>query len=282
MNLKGWEIVVTGGTGGIGRETARALAAMGATVTILGRDQKKGDSLIEDIRRQSQSGSVRFLGCDLSSLTSMQSVAATISKFVPRIDVLVNNAGGYYSSRRVSADGVEMTFALNHLSYYVLTNLLLDKIKASSPARIINVSSRLHLQGVIDFANLEMQRGYDGLKAYNNSKLMNVMFTYALARKLKGTQVTANCLHPGFVASGFGHNNYGLYGLGLRVLQAVAAVPVKKGAETSIYLASSPEVDTVTGKYFVNKKPEASSELSYNMDLQEKLWAVTAKMTGIG
>jgi NAD(P)-dependent dehydrogenase (short-subunit alcohol dehydrogenase family) len=280
-SLRGLEAVVTGGTDGIGRETAIALAKMGAGVTILGRDKKRADQVIDKCRAAG-ANNVRFVKCDLSSQVSLQETARAVAQFVPHINILVNNAGGYFASRRVNADGIEMTWGLNHLSYYTLTNLLLDKIVASAPARIVNVSSRLHLQGVIDFNNLEMGKGYNGLKQYNNTKLANVLFTYALARRLQGSRVTANALHPGFVASSFGHNNSGLMGMALWLAQKVAAVSPQKGAETSIYLASSPDVQGVTGKYFDSKKETASHALSYDEALQEKLWAVTAKMTGVG
>ncbi|HAJ48447.1 MAG TPA: short-chain dehydrogenase, partial [Alphaproteobacteria bacterium] len=195
---------------------------------------------------------------------------------------LVNNAGGYFASRRVSGDGIEMTFGLNHLAYFLLTHLLLERIKASGPGRIVNVSSRLHMQGALDFDDLEMKQRYNGLKAYNNSKLANVMFTYALARRLKGSGVTVNCLHPGFVASSFGHNNFGFMGTALWLAQKIAAISPEKGARTSVYLASSPDVAGVTGKYFSDSKEMASSPVSYDETLQERLWSVSADMTGVG
>jgi retinol dehydrogenase 14 len=280
-SLRGQEAVVSGGTDGIGRETAIALAKMGASVTILGRDKTKGDQVIEKCRAAG-ADNIRFVKSDLSSRSSIQDTAKTILQFVPRINILVNNAGGYFASRRVNADGIEMTFGLNHLGYYTLTNLLLERIKASAPARIVNVSSRLHLQGALDFDNLEMARGYNGLKQYNNTKLANVLFTYALARRLKGAGVTANALHPGFVASSFGHNNKNLSGMFLWTAQKLFAISPAKGARTSIYLASARDVDGVTGKYFDNSKETASHALSYDEALQEKLWAVSAKMTGVG
>lgn len=280
-SLRGREAVVTGGTDGIGRETAIALAKLGASVTILGRDKVKGDQVIDKCRAAG-ADNVRFVKSDLSSQVSIQDTARTLLQFVPRIHILVNNAGGYFASRRVNADGIEMTFGLNHLGYYTLTNLLLERIKASGPARIVNVSSRLHLQGTIDFDNLEMQRGYNGLKQYNNTKLANVLFTYALARRLKGTGVTVNTLHPGFVASSFGHNNNNLMGVALWTAQKLFAISPAKGARTSIYLASSPDVEGVTGKYFDASKETASHALSHDEALQDKLWSVSAKMTGIG
>jgi NAD(P)-dependent dehydrogenase (short-subunit alcohol dehydrogenase family) len=280
-SLRGLEAVVTGGTDGIGRETAIALAKMGASVTILGRDKIKGDQTVDKCRTAG-ADNVRFVKSDLSSRASIQETAKTLLQFVPRINILVNNAGGYFASRRVNADGIEMTLGLNHFGYYSLTNLLLERIKASAPARIVNVSSRLHLYGAIDFDNLDMARGYNGGKQYNNTKLANVLFTYALARRLKGTGVTANALHPGFVASSFGHNNKNLMGFALWGAQKLFAISPAKGARTSIYLASSPEVEGVTAKYFENSKETASHALSYDEALQDRLWAVSAKMTGFG
>jgi NAD(P)-dependent dehydrogenase (short-subunit alcohol dehydrogenase family) len=279
--LEGLEAIVTGGTDGIGRETAIALTGMGASVTILGRDKAKADAVIEACRAQGRH-SIRSFACDLSSQVSIHEAAKQILKIVPRIHILVNNAGGYFASRRVNADGIEMTFGLNHVGYYLLTNLLLERIVASAPARIVNVSSRLHLQGRIAFDDLEMERGYNGLQQYNNTKLANVLFAYALARRLKGTRVTSNALHPGFVASSFGHNNRGPMGYLLWLAQKVAAVSPKKGARTSIYLASSPEVEGVTGKYFQDCKEAPSLVSTHDEALQERLWQVTAKMTGVG
>jgi NAD(P)-dependent dehydrogenase (short-subunit alcohol dehydrogenase family) len=280
-SLRGLEAVVTGGTDGIGRETAFALAKMGAGVTILGRDKTRADQVIDKCRAAG-ANNVRFMRCDLSSQVSVQETARAILQFVPHINILVNNAGGYFASRRVNADGIEMTFGLNHVGYYLLTNLLLERIVASAPARIVNVSSRLHLQGRIAFDDLEMERGYNGLQQYNNTKLANVLFAYALARRLKGTRVTSNALHPGFVASSFGHNNRGPMGYLLWLAQKVAAVSPKKGARTSIYLASSPEVEGVTGKYFQDCKEAPSLVSTHDEALQERLWQVTAKMTGVG
>jgi NAD(P)-dependent dehydrogenase (short-subunit alcohol dehydrogenase family) len=280
-SLRGLEAVVTGGTDGIGRETAIALAKMGASVTILGRDKTKGDLVIDKCRAVG-ADNTRFVASDLSSRASILETAKTVLQFVPRINILVNNAGGYFASRRVNADGIEMTFGLNHLGYYTLTNLLLERIKASAPARIVNVSSRLHLSGAIDFDNLEMKRGYSGTKQYNNTKLANVLFSNALARRLNGTGVTSNALHPGFVASSFGHNNKNLMGMALWTAQKLFAISPVKGARTSIFLASSPDVAGVTGKYFDNCKDTAAHALSYDEALQDRLWAVSAKMTGIG
>jgi NAD(P)-dependent dehydrogenase (short-subunit alcohol dehydrogenase family) len=280
-SLRGREAVVTGGTDGIGRETAIALARMGASVTILGRDKVKGDQVIEKCRAAG-ADNIRFVKSDLANRASIHEAAKTLLQFVPRIHILVNNAGGYFASRRVNADGIEMTLGLNHLGYFTLTNLLLERIKASAPARIVNVSSRLHLQGAINLDDLEMARKYNGLKQYNNTKLANVLFTYALARRLNGTGVTANALHPGFVASSFGHNNKNLSGLFLWAAQKVFAVSPAKGARTSIFLASSPAVEGVTARYFDNSKETASHAMSYDEGLQERLWAASAKMTGVG
>ena len=197
----------------------------------------------------------------------------------PRLDVLVNNAGGFFMAREESVDGIEMTWALNHLNYFLLTTLLLDHIKASAPARIICVSSDAHTGTSIRFDDPQFKKGYSGFGVYGHSKLANILFTYELARRLEGTRVTANALHPGFVATGFGHNNGGLVRLGMRVVQRFGARTPEKGAETSVYLASSPEVEGVTGKYFVDKHPVQSSPESYDRTAAARLWELSEQMT---
>jgi NAD(P)-dependent dehydrogenase (short-subunit alcohol dehydrogenase family) len=197
-----------------------------------------------------------------------------------RLDVLVNNAGAIFMSRQVSRDGLEMTFALNHLGYFLLTNLLLDLLIASAPARVVNVSSGAHLGGKINFADLQLERSYTGFGAYSQSKLANVLFTYELARRLQGTGVTVNALHPGFVATNFGRSNGGLFDPLFRLIQRFGALTPEKGAETTVYLAVSPEVEGVTGKYFANCKPAASSALSNDETTARRLWEVSEQLTG--
>jgi NAD(P)-dependent dehydrogenase (short-subunit alcohol dehydrogenase family) len=193
--------------------------------------------------------------------------------------VLVNNAGGFFARREESADGIEMTWALNHLNYFLLTDLLLETLKASAPARIVSVSSGAHMGAKgINFEDVGFKQGYSGWSAYSHSKLANVLFTYELARRLAGTRITANALHPGFVATGFGHNNGGLMRTGMNLVQKIAAKRPEQGAETSIYLASSLEVEGVSGKYFDNKQAVKSSAASYDTEAAKRLWTLSETM----
>jgi len=254
--------LVTGATDGIGLVTAEALAEMGANVTILGRNpQKIADSA--DSIRQKTGKNVETIVADLSDQAQVRRAAAEYLSRHDRLHILVNNAGAVFTQRKVSVDGFEMTFALNHLGYFLLTDLLLGAIKASAPARIVNVSSGAHVGAQLDFSDLQNEKSFSSFKAYGQSKLANIYFTYELARRLEGTGVTANCLHPGFVATNFGVSNGGIFGPIFRLAQLAALKP-RQGAETSIYLASSPEVEGVSGMYFDKKKAVRSSEDSYD------------------
>ncbi len=274
--MEGKVVMVTGATNGIGFETAKALAAKGATIVGVGRNPQKCTDVTAQLTRTTGNSKVEFLVADLAVQAQIRQLAQTFKQKYNRLDVLANNAGGYFAKREVSADGHEMTWALNHLDYFLLTDLLLEVIKASAPARIVNVSSGAHtsVQG-INFDDVEFQRGYSGWTVYGHSKLANVMFTYELARRLAGTRVTANVLHPGFVATGFGHNNGGLMRTGMNVAQKIAAKKPAQGAATSVYLASSPEVEGVTGKYFSDEKETKSSAASYDVGAQQRLWALS-------
>jgi len=281
-SMDGKVCLVTGATSGIGKETARALAKMGAHVALVGRDARKGAATMREIRESSGNGKIDLLLADLSSRTSIRGLAQEVHDRYPALHVLVNNAGGVFSKRAVTADGIELTFALNHLSYFMLTNLLLDLLKSSAPARIVNVSSNVHQGAHIDFDDLQGQRGYRAFRAYSRSKLANVLFTYELARRLGDTAVTSNCLHPGFVASGFGKNNSGPMKVAISLLtRTPLAIGPEKGAQTSVYLASSPEVEGITGKYFVKCMPKRSTKESYDEEIARRLWDVSARMTGI-
>ncbi len=272
-------VMVTGATNGIGFEAAKALAAQGATVVGVGRNPQKSRDAAAQITRTTGNSKVEFLVGDLSVQAQVRQLAATFKQKYSRLDVLLNNAGGFFARREVSADGIEMTWALNHLNYFLLTDQLLEVLKASAPARIVNVSSGAHTgANGINFADVEFKSGYSGWTAYGHSKLANVMFTYELARRLEGTQVTANALHPGFVATGFGHNNGGLMRTGMNVVQKIAAKKPEQGAATSIYLASSPEVEGVTGKYFSDSKETKSSAAAYDVDAQKRLWELSERM----
>ena len=281
-NLQGKTILITGATNGIGKVAALELAKMGAQIVVVGRSAKKTREVVEEIKTASQSPAVHMLIADLSVISEVRKLADTFKEKYPRLDVLINNAGAVFSERHESADGLEMTFALNHMSYFLLTDLLLDTLKASTPARIVNVASDAHTGGKLDFDDLQNKRNYGagGFTAYSRSKLMNIMFTYELSRRLAGTNVTANVLHPGFVRSGFGRNNKGFMGLIMPVAQLFAISPAK-GAETIVYLASSHEVDGVTGLYWDKKKSVQSSAVSYVEADQKRLWDATAELVGL-
>ena len=278
-DLTGKSILITGATEGIGRITAERLAGMGAQVTILGRNPQKTAAVAAAIR-QTSAAAVDTIVADLSVQAQVRAAAQEYLDHHSRLDVLVNNAGALFTSRQVSADGCEMTFALNHLAYFLLTLLLLDRLKASAPARIVNVSSDAHSGARLDFSDLQAEKSYSAFGAYGRSKLANIYFTYELARRLEGTGVTVNCLHPGFVATNFGRSNGGIFQPIFRIGQLFATSP-EEGAQTSVYLASSPEVADVSGKYFDRKKPAASSNVSNDHEAAARLWAASLKMTGL-
>ena len=272
--------LITGATSGIGKATAMGLANMGASVVIVGRDRGRGEAALTEIKERSGNSSVDLMLADLSSQEQIRRLADDFKAAYPRLDVLINNAGVFRSERITTADGIEMTFAVNHLAYFLLTNLLLDVLKASAPSRIVNVSSGAQSNGTIDFDDLQGEKGYKGTKAYSQSKLANVLFTYELARRLEGTGVTANCLHPGAVRTNFGSGSSGVFGFMVRALRPLMISP-EKGAETSIYLASSPEVEGVSGRYFVKKAEARSSDVSYDERLARRLWKVSAELTNL-
>lgn len=272
--------MITGATSGIGAVAAMELARLGATVVGVGRNPEKCASVAARIQKETNNPYVEYLVADLASQAQVRQLVETFNAKYTNLDVLVNNAGAYFSTRQESADGIEMTFALNHLNYFFLTNLLLDNLKASAPARVINVSSNAHWSSQINFADIEGRRRYSSWTAYGQSKVANVLFTYELARRLDGNGMTANALHPGFVASGFGHNNRDLIGWGTRVAQKIAGRTPEEGAQTITYLVSSPEVEGVSGKYFVDKKAVPSSPASYDEGSARRLWELSEAMTG--
>jgi NAD(P)-dependent dehydrogenase (short-subunit alcohol dehydrogenase family) len=272
--------MITGATSGIGYVTAREIARQGATLVIVGRNEQKCVETVNTIKQQTGNEAVEWMLADLSVQQDIHRLADLFTSRYSRLDVLVNNAGALFMQRQESADGIEMTFALNHLNYMLLTNLLLDTIKASAPARIVNVSSDAHRAATMNFDDPQLQQGYSGWKAYNQSKLANLLFTYELARQLEGTGVTVNALHPGFVASGFGMNNGWVAQL-LRPLVKLVAKTSEQGARTSIYLATSPDVAGTSGKYFSEQQEVNSSQASYDADAQQRLWELSAEMTGL-
>ena len=270
--------LVTGATSGVGLLTAQALAQQGATVVVGARDAERGANTVDRIKRATGNTAVQWVLADLSVQAQVRQLAEDIRHRLSRLDLLINNAGAIFSTRRLSADGIEMTLALNHLGYFLLTHLLLDVLKASADARIVNVASNAHWRGRIDFDDIQGERRYRGWRAYCQSKLANISFTYELARRLSGSRVTVNTLHPGFVATGFGLNNGGWFGSFMKVAQLAALSPAE-GAETMIYLATSPRVAGVSGRYFVKKRAVKSSKASYDRSAAQRLWQLSAALT---
>jgi NAD(P)-dependent dehydrogenase (short-subunit alcohol dehydrogenase family) len=279
-NMSGKICLVTGGTSGIGKVTASELARRGAEVVITARNQSKLNHSLEEITKLSGSESVSGLLADLTSQQAVRSLAESFLKQYPRLDVLINNAGAVYLRRTLSADGIEMTFAGNHLAPFLLTHLLLETLKTSAPARIINVSSNAHEGQMLDFNDLENRNNYQFMRAYGQSKLANILFTYELDRRLAGTGIAVNALHPGFVATNMGANNGWFVRLFLP-LTRLWAISVEQGAETSIFLATSQQVDGVSGKYFYQKRAVPSSKYSYDQKVWQRLWEISAAMTGL-
>lgn len=282
--LEGKTCLVTGATNGVGLETAVGLAKLGGTVVMTARNEAKGKASLSDVISRSGSESVDLMMVDFASMASIRKFADEFKAKYERLEVLVNNAGAVNMSRSETEDGFETTFGVNHLGYFLLTSLLLDVVKASAPARIVNVSSRAHSRAEMDFDDLNAEKSFSGFTVYGRSKLANVLFTYELARRLEGTGVTANCLHPGVVRSGFGQNaNNGRLGMIFKAFYTLA-VPFSKsnaeGAQTSIYLASSPEVEGVTGRYFADSREVPSSAASHDVESQKRLWEVSEQMTG--
>lgn len=276
-DMNGKIVMVTGATNGIGKVSALELAKLGATVIVVSRSAEKCEAVVKEIRQAAGHNNVIAMPADLSVQVEIHRLADQFLATHPRLDVLLNNAGAIYTQREVSKDGIEMTWALDHLNYFLLTNRLLDALKAVPAARVVNVSSGAHAMGKINFDDVQFTQGYNAFKAYSQAKLANIMFTYELARRLGGTRVTANALHPGAVSTGFGLNNAGVWG-GFYKLAARFTLSPEKGAQTSLYLASSPEVAGVTGKYFDKCKPVKSNAASYVEADQKRLWDLSAEM----
>jgi NAD(P)-dependent dehydrogenase (short-subunit alcohol dehydrogenase family) len=278
--MAGRTVLVTGATGGIGRATALGLAAMGAHLAITGRDRGSTQGAAGELRAAG-GGQVEVFVADLSSQSQVRRLAEEALQRLSRIDVLVNNVGGHWNTRHVTADGLERTFALNHLAPFLLTNLLLDRLQQSAPARVVTVSSNAHAQGRIDFDDLQGERSYSGARAYSQSKLANVLFTYELARRLPATSVTANALHPGVTRTSFGAEDPGgVQRLLVPLMRPFMKAPAQ-GAATSIHLASAPDLEQVTGRYFANSKPKRSSKRSYDEAAAARLWRVSADLVGL-
>jgi NAD(P)-dependent dehydrogenase (short-subunit alcohol dehydrogenase family) len=272
--------IVTGATSGIGRATAQGLAQQGATVVIVGRDRDRAAATVDHIRRETGNPAVEFMLADLSAQDQVRRLAGQIQDRYERLHILVNNAGCFYRKRRLSADGIEMTWAVNLLSPFLLTNLLLDTLKAGAPARIVNVSSDMQRMARLDFEDLEAERRYSGMRAYGQSKLALLLFTYELARRLEGTGVTANAVHPGFVDTNIGQDYGWPYQL-VRPLLKFWALSPEEGAQTSLHVASSPELADVSGKYFKDNEPAPSAPVSYDSAAARRLWQICVQMTGL-
>lgn len=280
QSLEGRTCLVTGASSGIGEETALALARLGARVVLICRSRERGERSRAAIARRSGNDAIDLLLGDLASLEAVRQVAADLLATCPAIHVLVNNAGVVNLRRTLTVDGLETTFAVNHLAHFLLTNLLLDRIRESAPARIVNVASDGHKLAKLAFDDLQSERNYGWMRAYAGSKLANVLFTYELARRLRGTGVTANCLHPGAVATRLAHNN-GALGVVVTTLLKPFFLSSARGALTSIHLAAAGEVEGVSGKYFVRRREVPSSPASYDEATARRLWEESCRLTGL-
>jgi retinol dehydrogenase-14 len=278
--MAGKTVLITGGTSGIGKATALGLARMGADVAITGRNRERTESAAREIQL-AHGGQVQAFVADLLLQSEVRRLAEELLGALPRIDVLVNNAGGFWNTRHLTADGLEHTFALNHLAPFLLTNLLLDRLKQRTTARVVTVASNAQAFGRIEFDDLQGERSYSGSRAYNQSKLANVLFSYELARRLRGSSVTANALHPGVVNTSFGAEDPAR---GQRLLMPLVRPFMKtptQGAATSIYLASAPALAQVTGRYFADSKQKRSSPRSYDEAAAARLWQVSGDLVGL-
>jgi NAD(P)-dependent dehydrogenase (short-subunit alcohol dehydrogenase family) len=278
--MGGKTVLITGGTSGIGKASAVALAAMGANVVIVGRNPERGEAALQDIKAQSHSESVELMLADLSVQSEVRRLAEEFLGQHDRLDVLANNAGLVHSRRTETVDGMETTLAINHLAPFLLTDLLLDRLKQSAPSRVITVSSEAERMGKMNFEDIQSRQKYRGFPVYGMTKLANIMFTYELAERLKGTFVTANCLHPGPVSTNFGKNNGGPMALFFRLGKPFMRSP-EQGADTLIWLASSADVDGVSGKYFSDRKEIEAKDVAYDPSARRRLWEISEELTGL-
>ena len=277
--MQGKTVIITGATSGIGEVAAVRLAEKGARIVFTARDQARAGDTMAALRKAGPNADHALHMADLSRLSEMKRVGATLAQ-EPQIDVLINNAGALFNKRRETEDGLEMTFALNHMAYFVITNLLLPKLK--SGGRIVSVASNAHRGARLDFDDLQTRRGYVGFPVYSKSKLCNILFNRELARRIAGSGVTANCLHPGFVATRFGDDSGGLMRTVLKVAKPIGAISPEEGAKTIIYLASSPNVNNVSGEYFYECKPATPTAEARNDQDAKRLWEISQQIAGLG
>lgn len=277
--MKGKTVVITGGTSGIGEITVEQLAQMGARIVLIARDKSRGEATLARLRERAP-GLAHTVHCaDLARIPELKRVVAQIAESEPRIDILINNAGAMFGSRQLTEDGLEYTFALNHMAYFVVTEGLRERLQASAPARVINTSSGAHRGARLDFDDLQLVKDFSAMKAYSRSKLCNILFTRELGRRLHGTDVTANCLHPGFVATRFGDQSGGLISRFVGLAKLFAISP-EKGAETLVYLASSPDVAETTGAYFYKCRPVTPSQAAVDDRAAMLLWERSEALAG--
>jgi NAD(P)-dependent dehydrogenase (short-subunit alcohol dehydrogenase family) len=273
--------LITGATAGIGKAAATALAAQGIEVVLAGRNPAKLENTVREVRQQTGNDSVHDLLADFADLGQVRGLADRFQEQFPRLDILINNAGAYFNRRQKTKYGVEKTFLVNHLAPFLLTNLLLDSLSRSISARIINVASDAHEHAQLDLSDLNFERFYFGFWAYGRSKLANILFTYELAHKLAGKNITANALHPGHVGTDIFKTDFSILGGPLKWFMERISLTPEQGADNTVYLTSSPDVEGVTGKYFVKRQAVPSSRLSYDKDLARQLWYVSERITGL-
>ena len=280
--MQGKTVVVTGATSGIGEVAAVELARQGARIVFVARNPLRRDRTLARLSVANDKTKHTAYLADLSKLSEMKRVAGEIAAAEPRIDVLINNAGAVFTARETTPDGLELTFATNHMAYFVVTNLLLAKLKAAPGARIVSTSSDAHKSGKLNFDDLQSEKSFSSFRAYGTSKLCNILFTRELARRLEGSGVTANCLHPGFVSTGFGDNNDGLIGFGFGIIMKMAAITPEDGAKTILYLASSPDVAGQSGGYYYKSALATPAAAAQRAADAKRLWEVSAKIAGVG
>jgi NAD(P)-dependent dehydrogenase (short-subunit alcohol dehydrogenase family) len=279
--MTGKTVVLTGATSGLGSVAAGRLASMGSRLVLVARNRTKAEAMVTGLRDKNPGLDAQILIADLSSLAAVRQLARELPEAAPRIDVLINNAGAIFNRRETTVDGLEMTFALNHMAYFLLTVSLLDRLKANPPARIVNVASEAHRSATLDFADLQTARHYSGWLAYRRSKLANILFTRELARRVRGSGLTVNCLHPGFVATSFGDNNKGPFRLAVGLAKRFMAISPGEGGETLVHAASAPELSSLSGVYFDKNKPREPSPAAQDGEAAKRLWDASEKLAAL-